>query len=118
MKVVNCTDHEIEQQIDKLLLRYGVNKEMKGYKYMKDIILLGYTKKYSSPVLKDYFEEVANRYNIKAHSVQRQLRYAVTKTNIYGAKVTPEELLQRARAEIKTTKTIIESDDLEFPNIE
>lgn len=104
--LVPCSEKEIEIQVDKLLIKYGVNRDLKGYQYMKDIVLLGYAKKYSYPKLVDYFEEIANKYNIKPFSIQRQLRYAVTLQNIYNEKVTPEEILRRANMEIKSEKEV------------
>ena len=104
-KFIALSDEEIEKNVAKLLIFYGVNPKLKGYDYMKDIIMLGRKKlKYSIATFEQLEEEIALKYGIKKWSVQRQLRYAVTIKNMYGKKIYPKDLMQIAFNKIKTER--------------
>lgn len=82
-KMLNDNPKVIEKATE-YLDNLGINKELKGYKYMRDILALAVLKKkYSCSFFNEITPYIAYKYNIKNYSVQRQLRYTFTITNHY-----------------------------------
>lgn len=104
MKVLK-TDEELLEEINEFLENNGVLPSLKGFKYMADLILLmKKRKRFSKATIDELKPFIAEKYGIKEHSVQRQLRYAVTIANGLKDGILPIDLMSKAFYEIKLEK--------------
>lgn len=80
-----------KKRVEELLIEKGLDENLKGFKYLTDIITYALcSKKYSQTFMAEVIPFIAKRENIKEYSVQRQLRYTCTiKTK---GKLYPNEL--------------------------
>lgn len=86
--------------VEKWLIMQGLDKNIKGFSYCKDIITLSLLKKqFSKTTIAEITPFIAYKNGIKDYSVQRQMRYVCTiKTN---GKYIPDEICRRGWYEIK-----------------
>lgn len=89
----------------------GLDSELKGFLYLLDIITLSIIyRKYSRTTIAELTPFIANKYNIKEFSVQRQLRYVCTvKTNgKYKVHDICESIWKKIKTEIENEEEIQE----------
>lgn len=88
-------NQELKEKIENYLVGKGYNSKLKGFDYFCDIATIGLVKKkYSKTFLKEIYPFIAYKYNIKPFSVQRQLRYTFTLSDVVF-KIKPEDLYQK-----------------------
>lgn len=69
----------VKKLVMKELLDKGLDKKLKGFLYLLDLITLALLKKnYSRTTPKELYPILAHKYGIKEYSIQRQLRYTCT----------------------------------------
>lgn len=87
---------DLKKEVDKYLIEKGYNPNLKGFQYFSDIATIGLTKKqFSKTFMCEIFPFIAHKYNIKEHSVQRQLRYTFTLASSNIEVIKPEVLYQK-----------------------
>ena len=87
-----------KNDIEKILVQFGVNKSLKGFNMFADLVLLiledfennPYKRKYT---MSDYYYQISSKYDVNIHSVSANIRTAVTTSNIYGDGVTPKNII-------------------------
>lgn len=78
-KLLESNEPLKERVSEYLITKYKLDDSLKGFKYMVDIISMSLIlKKYSRTTIEYLKSYIAYRYDIKAFSVQRQLRYTCT----------------------------------------
>lgn len=83
VKLLN-DNKEMKKRVFVELLRKGLDRNLKGFHYLLDIITLCVLKrKHSFTPITTLYPFIAHKYGIKEFSVQRQLRYTCTIKN-YG----------------------------------
>lgn len=76
-------NRSMRSRVVKKLIDLGLDYQLKGFRYMVDILTISLcNKKYSPTFMSEVIPFIAKREGIKEFSVQRQLRYTCTiKTN-------------------------------------
>lgn len=76
-----------EEKVEKALLELGVPHHIKGYKYIKESILMIVDDiTYSEGITKDLYPAVADIYDATPSRVERAIRHAIQKTFINAKK--------------------------------
>lgn len=82
-KLIN-DNPKIKIKVYQYLVKKGLNKSLKGFAYLVDMLtLMLVIKQYSKPFMAELFPYIAHKYGIQEYSVQRQLRYCCTITCKY-----------------------------------
>ena len=98
---------ELSEKIREYLISEKVDPRLKGFNYFVDLVtILLFKKKYSMSFMKSTYPFTAHKYNIKVHSVQRQLRYTFTIANDRGLK--PEEVYKKIWYMFKNDELVVE----------
>lgn len=94
---------DLQKDVNKYLIKEGLNPSLKGFKYFSDIVVISLVKKkYSKTFMCDLFPFIAHKYKIKEFSVQRQLRYTITLASQEGH--IPYKLYQKIWFDFKMGK--------------
>lgn len=78
---VNFTENELILEIEKIMMRYGVDPSCKGFKYIRDIMkdcIFGEQELYGV-LSKKIYPKIALKYDTTPPSVERCVRYAISK---------------------------------------
>lgn len=95
-------NQELQNQVNEYLIKKGYRPNLKGFQYFSDIVVIGLVKKkYSKTFMTTIFPFIACKYDIKEHSVQRQLRYTFTLAD-NKEKIKPDDLYQKLWFDFKT----------------
>lgn len=78
-------NYSVEVEVSSLLHDLGIPSHVRGYKYIREGIMLLYTsKEVVNLVTKDIYPEIANRYNTTSSRVERAIRHAIEISWIRG----------------------------------
>ena len=78
-------NYSIEVEVSSLLHDLGIPSHVRGYKYIREGIMMIYTsKEVVNLVTKDIYPEIANRYNTTSSRVERAIRHAIEISWIRG----------------------------------
>ncbi len=71
-------NYSVEVEVSSLLHDLGIPSHVRGYKYIREGVMLLYTnKEVVSLVTKDIYPEIANKFNTTASRVERAIRHAI-----------------------------------------
>ena len=71
-------NYSVEVEVSSLLHDLGIPSHVRGYKYIREGIMMIYTsKEVVNLVTKDIYPEIANRYNTTSSRVERAIRHAI-----------------------------------------
>ena len=86
-------NYSVEVEVSSLLHDLGIPSHVRGYKYIREGIMLLYTsKEVVNLVTKDIYPEIANRYNTTTTRVERAIRHAIEISWIRGDLKMMEEI--------------------------
>ena len=86
-------NYSVEVEVSFLLHDLGIPSHVRGYKYIREGIMLLYTsKEVVNLVTKDIYPEIANRYNTTTTRVERAIRHAIEISWIRGDLKMMEEI--------------------------
>ena len=86
-------NYSVEVEVSSLLHDLGIPSHVRGYKYIREGIMLLYTsKEVVNLVTKDIYPEIANRYNTTTTRVERAIRHAIEISWIRGDLKIMEEI--------------------------
>ena len=78
-------NYSVEVEVSSLLHDLGIPSHVRGYKYIREGIMMIYTsKEVVNLVTKDIYPEIANRYNTTSSRVERAIRHAIEISWIRG----------------------------------
>ena len=78
-------NYSVEVEVSSILHDLGIPSHVRGYKYIREGIMLLYTsKEVVNLVTKDIYPEIANRYNTTSSRVERAIRHAIEISWIRG----------------------------------
>lgn len=78
-------NYSVEVEVSSLLHDLGIPSHVRGYKYIREGIMLLYTsKEVVNLVTKDIYPEIADRYNTTSSRVERAIRHAIEISWIRG----------------------------------
>lgn len=78
-------NYSVEVEVSSLLHDLGIPSHVRGYKYIREGIMLLYTsREVVNLVTKDIYPEIANRYNTTSSRVERAIRHAIEISWIRG----------------------------------
>ena len=83
---IKCADnYSVEVEVSSLLHDLGIPSHVRGYKYIREGIMLLYTsREVVNLVTKDIYPEIANRFNTTSSRVERAIRHAIEISWIRG----------------------------------
>ena len=86
-------NYSVEVEVSSILHDLGIPSHVRGYKYIREGIMLLYTsKEVVNLVTKDIYPEIANRFNTTSSRVERAIRHAIEISWIRGDLKIMEEL--------------------------
>lgn len=86
-------NYSVEVEVSSLLHDLGIPSHVRGYKYIREGIMLLYTsKELVNLVTKDIYPEIANRFNTTSSRVERAIRHAIEISWIRGDLKIMEEI--------------------------
>ncbi len=74
--IVN-TKKQIDVEVSELLHNLGIPSHIRGYKYLRDSIVLIYTDDKISYITKELYPRIAEKYDTTASRVERAIRHAI-----------------------------------------
>jgi two-component system response regulator (stage 0 sporulation protein A) len=74
---INNNMYMEEATLSDLLHKLGIPSHIRGYKYIRDGILIVYHNKNISYITKDVYPEIASKYNTTPTRVERAIRHAI-----------------------------------------
>ena len=78
-------NYSVEVEVSSLLHDLGIHSHVRGYKYIREGIMLLYTsREVVNLVTKDIYPEIANRFNTTSSRVERAIRHAIEISWIRG----------------------------------
>ena len=78
-------NYSVEVEVSSLLHDLGIPSHVRGYKYIREGIMLLYTsREVVNLVTKDIYPEIANRFNTTSSRVERAIRHAIEISSIRG----------------------------------
>lgn len=84
-EVKYADNYSVEVEVSSLLHDLGIPSHVRGYKYIREGIMLLYTsREVVNLVTKDIYPEIANRYNTTSTRVERAIRHAIEISWIRG----------------------------------
>lgn len=84
-KVKYSNDSTIEVEVSSMLHNLGIPSHVKGYKYIREGIMLLYSSEDSMHLItKEIYPEIATRYNTTSSRVERAIRHAIEISWIRG----------------------------------
>lgn len=78
---------KVEQYADQILYEIKMNRDLKGYKFLRTAVILRYLHpEYQKNIYRGLFPKVAQMYGVKVSSVERNIRTVLesTWTNAYA----------------------------------
>ncbi len=92
-EVKYADNYSVEVEVSSLLHDLGIPSHVRGYKYIREGIMLLYTsKEVVTLVTKDLYPEIANRFNTTSSRVERAIRHAIEISWIRGDLKIMEEI--------------------------
>ncbi len=106
MEIVAVTDYELEKYITDIMLEIGVPAHLKGYRYLRDAILLsGRDMDVVSSVTKLLYPTIAKRFRTTDQKVERAIRNAIEVSWERGNEDTFEKLFGYSAAKGRNRPT-------------
>ncbi len=106
MEIVAVTDYELEKYITEIMLEIGVPAHLKGYRYLRDAILLsGRDMDVVSSVTKLLYPTIAKRFRTTDQKVERAIRNAIEVSWERGNEDTFEKLFGYSAAKGRNRPT-------------
>ncbi|NLO36131.1 MAG: hypothetical protein GX112_07245 [Clostridiaceae bacterium] len=91
----------IGHNVDKVLMANGIRPELKGYRYIRCMLLLiGLDETRIKPVTKVLYPDIANHFHVKASQVERDVRYALQETRLHRSGLTTTACLCRLHQQL------------------
>jgi hypothetical protein len=87
--------------VDPILTGHGIKPELKGYQYLRCLLLLaGLDETRLRPISKTLYPDVAKQYGVSINQVERDIRYALERTDLQRMGLTPTAAIVRLYHEL------------------
>lgn len=87
---INCENIDLE--ISQILHNLGIPSHIRGYKYIRDGIMIIYNNESVSMITKEVYPQIASKYNTTPSRVERAIRHAIEVSWIRGDLTLMEDL--------------------------
>ena len=89
---LKASQENIDLEISQLLHNLGIPSHIRGYKYIRDGILIIYNNESLSLITKEIYPQIASKYNTTPSRVERAIRHAIEVSWIRGDLALMEDL--------------------------